>query len=176
MKNPFQIGERLYLRPWSPDDAPQVTSWMNDPQVWSNLAQHRPKTQASIEKFLEQKTQSETDVLFFIAHRETDALLGCCGLHHLDLRNRSATLGMYLGDPTGRGKGYGTEALRLVVRYAFDTLNLHRIELDVYEDNPQAIRCYEKAGFVREGLKRQHTFRNGRWTNTVIMAVLRDER
>ena len=88
---------------------------------------------------------SGNDVLFGIVVRETDRLIGSIGLNQIDFRYRSASLGMMMGEKSMWGKGYGTEATRLVVRYAFEELHLNRVQLHVYEYNLRGMRVYEKS-------------------------------
>ncbi len=88
---------------------------------------------------------------------------------------RRASFGILIGDKAAWGKGYGSEATRLMLRHAFETLNLNRVWLHVYEYNQRGIRAYEKVGFRREGVLRQDTFRDGRYWDTIAMAVLREE-
>jgi RimJ/RimL family protein N-acetyltransferase len=175
MQNPFLIGAKVYLRPLGLDDAALLTSWLNDREVIRNLRAYRPLTRLAEEAFLRKLGESESDVVLGIVARETDQLLGGTGLHQIDSRNRHAQFGIFLGEKTSWGKGYGTEATRLIVRYAFDTLNLNRVWLHVYEDNDRALRVYEKVGFRIEGRLRQDTFRDGRYWDTIVMAVLREE-
>ena len=104
----------------------------------------------------------------------TGQLIGFGGLFDIS-RAMAATLFVGIGERDHWGQGHGTEATSLMVRYAFETLNLNRVWLHVYEYNRRGIRAYEKAGFRREGLLRQDTFRDGRYWDTVVMAVLRDE-
>jgi RimJ/RimL family protein N-acetyltransferase len=101
--------------------------------------------------------------------------LGNVGLHDIDWKNSSATFGIFLGEKQFWGQGYGTEATRLMLRFAFHTLNLHRVELEVFEFNPRAIRAYEKAGFRLEGTRRESFFQDGRYWNAHRMGVLREE-
>ena len=110
-----------------------------------------------------------------IVAREGDVPLGMTGLHKIDPRHRHAEFGIMLGDPDRWGQGHGSEATRLMVRYGFETLNLHRIWLHVYEDNARGIRAYEKAGFRKEGVLRQDCFREGRYWDTIVMGLLREE-
>ena len=107
--------------------------------------------------------------------RETDNLIGMTGLHHIDARNRHASFGITIGDKQLWGKGHGTKATGLMIRHAFRTLNLNRLWLHVYEYNPRAIRVYEKLGFRIEGRLRQDMFRDGRYWDTLVMGVLREE-
>jgi RimJ/RimL family protein N-acetyltransferase len=84
-------------------------------------------------------------------------------------------VGIGIGEPDYRGKGYGTDAMRVILRFAFMELNLHRVSLDVFEYNPRAIRSYEKAGFVIEGRKRRVVNRDGRRWDDIYMGILREE-
>jgi RimJ/RimL family protein N-acetyltransferase len=175
VQNPFLIGSKTYLRPLEKSDGAVLLPWVNDAEVTRHLLLHRPMNLKAEEDFIERITQSEQDVLLGIVVRETDRLIGACGLNRIDAKNRSAPFGIFLGDKGSWNQGHGTEATRLIVGYAFDTLNLHRVWLHVFEDNARAIRCYEKTGFRREGLLRQDHFRAGRYWNTVVMGILRDE-
>lgn len=175
MKNAFLVGERIYLRPLEPSDAAAVTPWFNDPDTRRTILWHRPMTVAGEEDFLRKLAQSETDVVLGISLKADDRLIGVTGLHKIDFRDRHAEFGINLGDAAERGKGYGTEATRLIVGYAFETLNLNRVELRVYENNERAIRAYQRVGFQREGVLRRSVHREGRWMDTYVMAVLRDE-
>ena len=175
MKNPFLIGTRIYLRPLDQADAPLLQPWMNDAEVTRNLRAYRPFSLRDEEAFIDRIAKDEHAVAFGIVLRETDRLIGTTGLHDLQFRNRHAQFGISLGDKNEWGKGYGTEATRLVVRYAFETLNLNRVWLHVYEDNRRGIRCYEKASFKQEGVLRHDIYRDGRYGNTIVMGILRAE-
>ncbi len=102
-------------------------------------------------------------------------MIGGCGFFNLDDRNRSAEFGISIGDKTCWDKGYGTEAVRLLCRHGFDTLNLNRIYLRVLETNPRAIRAYEKAGFTHEGRQRQAWYKDGRYLDFLVMSILKEE-
>jgi UDP-4-amino-4,6-dideoxy-N-acetyl-beta-L-altrosamine N-acetyltransferase len=175
VKNAFLIGERIYLRPPEREDAPLIAGWLNRPEVRRSLRVHRPMGVAAEEKFLSERAQTDTDITLVIALREADRPVGVVGLHQIDAANRHAAFGIAIGEPAEWDKGYGSEALRLLVGYGFDTLNLERVWLDVYENNPRAIRAYERAGFVREGVLRRHVFREGRYWDVHVMGVLREE-
>jgi RimJ/RimL family protein N-acetyltransferase len=101
--------------------------------------------------------------------------LGNCGLHNIDWRNRSADAGIFIGEVNRWNQGYGTEAMQLLLAHGFETLNLHRIALRVYENNPGAIRSYEKVGFTVEGHQRQAEFQSGEYLDVILMSVLRSE-
>ncbi len=175
MKHPFLVGPNVYLRALDRSEASIILPWVNDQRVIRNLLIHRPTSLAAEEAFIESVTRSDTDVVMGICERSTDRLIGACGLHRIDSRNRHAMYGIFIGEADARGKGYGTEVTSLMVGYGFATLNLNRVWLHVYEDNKGAIRAYEKVGFRLEGVLRQDNFREGRYGNTVVMGILRSE-
>jgi RimJ/RimL family protein N-acetyltransferase len=176
MKNPFLIGTKVYLRPLEREDAPLFVPWVNDTEVTRTLeAIYRPINLQTEVDFIEKIYKSEHDVVLGIAVRATDALIGVVGLHQINFKNRGAVFGIFIGEKDEWGKGYGTEATALTAGYAFATLNLNRVVLRVYEDNERGIRAYEKVGFRREGVLRQDTYREGRYWDTFVMGILREE-
>jgi len=175
MKHAFRIGERVALRPLELEDAELLRSWFNNPEIHQHLGQHRALNAAAEREWLEGLHKRAEDHVFGIALRETGALIGCCGLHRVVLPHRSAELGVTIGEPARLNQGYGGEALRLLLAYGFDTLGLHRIELRVHENNPRAIRCYERLGFRREGEKREARWWAGRWWSVLEYAILERE-
>ncbi len=175
MRNPYLVGAHVYLRPVETDEAPRIAPWFNDPEVTRFMRRFRPMSIAEEVDFLQKMRSSDTELALAIALRETDDLIGIIGLNNIDARNRHAALGIGIGEKQFWGKGYGTEATGLVIRYAFQTLNLNRLWLHVYEFNTRAIRVYEKLGFQVEGRLRQDTFCEGRYWDTLVMGVLREE-
>jgi RimJ/RimL family protein N-acetyltransferase len=175
MQNPFLVGQLVYLRPLELADAQTIVPWFNDSEVTRYLLLCRPMSLADEQEFLRRLSERPTDLAVGIAVREGDRLIGTAGLHQMDVRNRHAALGISIGDREAWGKGYGTEATQLLVRHAFFTLNLNRVWLHVYEYNDRALRVYEKIGFQVEGRLRQDTFRDGRYWDTIVMGVLRED-
>jgi RimJ/RimL family protein N-acetyltransferase len=172
MSHAFLTGKTVALRALDRADAPVILPWVNDQRVIEHLLIHRPTSLAAEEAFIDSLARNDHDVVLGIAERESGRLVGVCGLHRIDLKNRHAEFGIFIGESDARGKGLGTEATALVIKYAFETLNLHRVWLRVYEDNKPAIRAYEKVGFRQEGVLRQENFRRGRYWNTVVMGLL----
>lgn len=101
--------------------------------------------------------------------------IGSARLHSVDMEHRRARYAVGLFDPAHWGKGYGTEATRLVLAHAFDCLGLHRVDLRVLEHNQRAIACYERCGFVHEGIERESALIAGRWHSDVFMSILEEE-
>lgn len=176
MKNPFLIGTKIYFRALEPDDAPLLVAWVNDPEVTRTLELfYRPRNLQAEREFIESVNKSAQDVVFAIVVKETDAVIGVAGLHRINFKERHAVFSIFIGEKSEWGKGYGTEATALMVGYAFDTLNLNRVSLQVYEYNQRGIRAYEKVGFVREGVLRQEHYYAGRYWDTIAMAILKEE-
>jgi RimJ/RimL family protein N-acetyltransferase len=175
VKNPFLIGTKIYLRPLEREDAGTLVPWFNDPEVTRYLKRYRPMNRRGEEEFIDKLSTDESAIPLGIVVRETDALIGAGGLHHLDFKNRSAAFGISIGEKSEWGQGYGGEATGLIVRYAFETLNLNRVWLLVYEFNERGRRTYEKVGFQKEGVLRQDYYRDGRYWDTLTMAILRQD-
>ncbi|MBI5369516.1 MAG: GNAT family N-acetyltransferase [Planctomycetes bacterium] len=175
MGNPFRIGERVYLRPIELEDVPRLARWVNDPEVHEGLSVLYPKNLERERAWVEGLYQRPEEVVFLIVAREGEVPIGSCGLHQIQLANRKAVFGILIGEKAYWNQGYGSEALHLIAEYGFNSLNLHRIELSVYEYNARAIRCYQKAGFREEGRKREGRFWNGRYWDVLEMGILARE-
>jgi len=167
-------GEAVRLRPAEERDLPKFVEWLADPEVtrWLAAMGDPPTLEDEIEWY-EAKRSDPNNVLWSIETIE-GRLIGNVELRVVPQANR-AELGIAIQDMSQWSKGYGTETVRLVLHYGFEELELNRIELTADEKNHRAIRCYEKCGFRHEGLLRQHRLVDGRYGNTVVMAVLADE-
>jgi RimJ/RimL family protein N-acetyltransferase len=172
------IGDRVRLRHVEREDLAQFVEWLNDPEVVQGISMYTPLSMAEEENWFDKmlKNPVEERPLCIEAKQEDGwQMIGNSGFFGIDWRNRSAELGIFIGDKSFWNQGYGTEVMRLLLRYGFSTLNLHRIFLRVFEDNPRAIRTYEKAGFVHEGRLRQGEFHDGQFHDVLVMSVLRPE-
>src|SRR5262249_24118667 len=152
---------KIYLRPLEREDAPVLVPWFNDPEVNRTLLQYLPLNLRAEEQFIEKLYQDDRQVVLGIVRRDDDRLIGSTGLHPIRPKERHTGFGIVIGDKESWNQGYGSEATALLVRYAFETLNLNRVWLHVFEENARAIRTYEKAGFRREGLLRQDRYHEG---------------
>ena len=167
-------GRKVRLRAPERKDLPLFVRWLNDTEVTRYLTLYWPLSMAEEEQWFENLLKRENDRVFVIETEEGKPI-GNMGLHNIDWKNRKAVLGIFIGEKDYWGKGYGTDAIKTLLRFAFEELNLNRVELRVFEFNTRAIRCYEKCGFVTEGRLRQSLFRNGRYHDELVMAVLREE-
>jgi len=171
-------GERIRLRAIEREDLSLFVRLLNDPEVSAGLLHYLPFSLADEEQwFLEMQKRPMDEHPLVIEVRQGDDWLpvGDCGFFKIDWRCRVGEVGILIGEKHLWNQGYGTEAMLLLLRHGFNTLNLNRIALDVYENNPRAIRSYEKAGFVNEGRKRQAMYKDGKYIDVLQMSVLREE-
>jgi RimJ/RimL family protein N-acetyltransferase len=175
MINPFLIGERIYLRPLELEDAETFIPWINDQEVIRTLGIAYPRNLLSERRWIENLYQDDRNIVLGIVVKEGDRLIGSTSLHRIDYRNGNAMFGILIGAKEEWGKGYGTEVTRLMVRYGFEVLNLHRIYLYVYAHNLAGISAYTRAGFQQEGVLREHYYRDGRYYDVILMGILRQE-
>jgi RimJ/RimL family protein N-acetyltransferase len=166
---------RIFFRPIEPEDEPVLRRWINDPRIWSTLGQRTPANSVREMEWINNYGKSTTDYVFGVALKDGNRLVGSIGLHDINPINHKAILGIMIGEVECQNQGYGTEAVRLALRYAFEELNLNRVALHVFDHNPRAIHVYEKAGFVFEGRQRQAFFRHGKFRDVLCYAVLREE-
>ncbi len=172
-------GDLVTLRPFRDEDVPLLHQWSNDPDVlrWLHLSEDPPELMQSLEAHRERWERIRDDPAQMSWRIDTkDALpIGELGLLAIHPSHRRAELGISIGEEPYRGRGYGTDAIRTLLRHAFGTFGLRRVQLITDEDNERGIRCYEKSGFAREGLLRQHRLRHGEPLNMMIMGALSEE-
>lgn len=170
------VGEHIYLSPVSIEDAEKYTRWLNNFETTDYIGQStRIYTIEKENKFLENCSEKKNDVTLGIVKLDNNELIGNCRLKDIDVVNRVATLGIFIGEKEERSKGYGSEAIKLLLDYGFNYLNLHEINLDVYSFNKRAIRCYEKVGFKEYGRRRECIYLNGKYYDTISMDILKSE-
>ncbi|RLC84789.1 MAG: N-acetyltransferase [Chloroflexi bacterium] len=171
------VGEKVRLRPIERDDLPRYVEWFADPEVRRYLALYLPFSLAQEERWFEnllERLERREDVVLAIETAE-GVHIGNVGLHRIDWRNRNAELGIAIGERSYWNQGYGTDAIRTLLGLAFREMNLHRVFLRVDADNARGIRCYEKAGFRREGVLREAVFKEGAYHDQYIMSILQSE-
>ena len=148
MNNAFRSSSRICFRPAEVERGPIYQAWINDPENHQFLARFRPLNGLEEKQWIEKGHERKGEYQFEIALCEGERPIGLCSIHVGENPNRSGELGILIGDREFQSKGYGSEAMGLLLDYGFATLGLHRIQLYVYANNARAIRCYEKVGFV----------------------------
>jgi RimJ/RimL family protein N-acetyltransferase len=170
-------GDKVELGPVQREYLGKYVEWLNDWEVSRFLAPGVPFLLNLDDEtdWFERRRQDKDNIVFAILALPEKQLIGNCGAHRLDWKNRSAVFGIVIGDKNYWNKGYGTDATRTLLRFAFEQLGLNRVELEVYDFNPRAIRAYEKAGFRRDGVRRQALYRDGAFHDTYLMGILRED-
>lgn len=171
-------GERVRLSAVERENLKKYHEWLNDPEVTRGLDLYLPLSMADEENWFDSMTKrnpNEKPFAIEIKKGKTWKLIGNCGFHNIDTKNRCGEVGIVIGDKTEWNKGYGAEAMTLLQRHGFETLNLNRVYLRVYADNVRAVRSYEHAGFVLEGRLREANYKHGKYQDVLLMGVLRSE-
>lgn len=164
------------LRPLRKEDSKLLYQWITDRDLFILNAPYKPVSEMEHEKWVESMLLERSDlVLFVIEDLASSLAIGTCQLLNVNARHRSAELQIRIGDESARGKGLGTEAVKLLLNFGFRDLNLHRIYLHVFKANKRAARAYEKCGFHHEGLLRQAAFIDGGWKDVNVMGILKTD-
>lgn len=164
-------GEKIYLSPVNVDDVEAYVKWLNDTNITKYLTIYNSLISMTGERnFLE--NESTKEFMFAIVRKEGDLLLGNIGLDNIDYKNGRATLGIFIGEEDNLSKGYGSEAIKLIICYAFEELRLHNINLNVFDDNIRAQKAYVKCGFVECGRRHDALYRNGKYHDEIMMEII----
>jgi RimJ/RimL family protein N-acetyltransferase len=169
-------GSRVVLRRHTAENLGAFRRWYSDPEI-ARLARYQeaPMRSEEIERFFTARVVGSEALAMAIHERASDRLVGTCAFSQLDGENGSALYHITIGEKDVWGRGYGTEATRLMLDHAFGKLGLHRVALFVFEFNERAIRTYRRCGFVVEGRSRESIYRDGRWWDELAMSVLESD-
>lgn len=168
-------GERIYLRPITMADTARIVRWRNEERVRKNFIYQALFTEETHIRWMETKVASGEVIQFIICLKEKDRPIGSVYFRDIDRNNRKAEYGIFIGEADMAGRGIGSETARLAVQYAREQLKLHKLLLRVFADNRGAVRSYEKAGFVQEGLLRAEYRTEEGYRDLMMMAVLFEE-
>jgi RimJ/RimL family protein N-acetyltransferase len=171
-------GPRVRLTALKPEDAEAWARWYEDVEFarMFDSTPAFPRSQNRLRAYLDDlDKRRDTTFVFAIRPLYADDIIGYCELDGVQWNNRSAWLAIAIGDPNHRGVGYGTEALLLLLRFAFHELNLHRVQLTVFQYNTRAIAVYERLGFQREGNYRDALLRDGKRFDMYLYGILSHE-
>lgn len=171
-------GKNIRLREVRKEDLETINSLSNEVEVQINLSTRLPSpTPIGVdEKWYEEYTKEYgIDFVQFVIEKLDGTVIGKCGTGHIDWKNSCVTVWIFIGNPENRGKGYGTEALQLLVDFAFNEMNMNRVQLIVFGFNERAVNSYKKVGFSVEGIYKQEVFRDGKYTDVYQMSILKSE-
>lgn len=169
-------GKLVDLTPLTDADSDAMLRWINDRDLVLLSSAFRPVDDADHRAWFDSIRHRPDVVIFGIRERAGGRLVGSCQLLGISPTHHKAELQIRIGEADARGRGYGREAVELLLDFAFKDLNLHRVELTVLAGNEPAIKTYLGAGFVNEGTLRQAAHIDGGYVDLVFMGILRDER
>jgi RimJ/RimL family protein N-acetyltransferase len=175
--SPF-VGEKITLRPVDNGDIDAIMEWWNTYETRRYLLNYIPHSRSQEEEWIKHTilaANEKTDFTFAIIGNEGGKFLGTCSLMQIDWIYRAAAAGIAIHNPANHGLGYGSDALLSLLKFGFGSLNLHRVELGVFEFNPRAKHVYVKIGFTETGRKRKHVFFEGTYYDEILMDFLSDE-
>jgi RimJ/RimL family protein N-acetyltransferase len=165
----------VYLSPPAAEDSAALFRWINDRDEVLHSSGYKPVSPASHDVWFASVQERGDTAFFAIRLAESNRLIGTCQLTGIHPVYRSAELRIRIGEGNMRGKGCGTQALQLLLKFGFHDLNLHRIWLHVFTRNDAACRVYRKLGFTDEGVLRDAAFLDGRYEAIRVMSLLEDE-
>jgi RimJ/RimL family protein N-acetyltransferase len=171
-------GDGIRLRAIEESDLPRFVEWLNDPEVYKHLRLMYPLSMDMEQAWfahLKDRDPACRPLGIEIQRPEGWVFIGNVGFNTVDWVNRSAELGIFIGEKQYWSQGYGKKAVSLLLRFGFNSLNLHRIMLRVHANNPRAIRSYQAVGFIHEGTLRDELFQDGQYYDVLLMSILRSE-
>jgi len=169
-------GKLVRLRAVQGSDCEGGWRWLNDREVTLHYSRGYPVSRAEQQVWLDEASRQTSPPAIVLAIDTLEGRhIGIINLDGSDRENRSAELGIMIGEKDCWRRGYGTDAIITLLRFAFDEINLNRVWLDVNAENGRAIACYRKCGFVEEARFRQHRYKLGRYSDTLIMGILAAE-
>jgi RimJ/RimL family protein N-acetyltransferase len=170
-------GKLVRLRAPEMTDLDRYYTWINDREVTQRLVMRYPVPLAAEEAWLRAHATKPLsyDHVWFAIDAKDGTHIGGINFHVVRPENRNARLGIMIGDKSRWSQGYGTDAMLTLLRFGFEEMNLHRIDLTVDAENARAIACYRKCGFIEEGRMRECRYQQGTYGDQLVMSVLRDE-
>lgn len=175
VNNSFLTGEHVYLRTVEKEDLGYIKRWYNDFELRKLTAIDIPSTEKYMEQFYEKVQDTSDRIWFMVVEKESNNVIGEVGLLRMYPTWRTTDLTIIIGEKAYREKGYGKEAIILLMDYAFGFLNFHRISIGVVGFNDAALRFYEKIGFKQEGIQRDGYYFNYEYHDFIMMSILEDE-
>lgn len=174
--NPFLSGQNIYLREVLISDVTgSYYRWMNDPGITQFLeSRFRPNSIESLTEYVKSKTADSSNIFLAIILKEDHRHIGNIKLGPINWVHRFADIGIVVGEKDCWGKGYASEAIGLVTKFAFDTLNLHKLTASCYEMNHGSVKAFQKAGFYIEGIRKSHFYCQGTYVDDILLAILKN--
>ncbi len=168
-------GERILLRPFGRDYLPYIQKWSNDAELRRLIGEVAPMSRADTEKWYKELLSDKDRVWFAIVLKKGDRVIGEAGMLRMFRPWRSTDMTIIIGERDAWGKGYGKEAGRLLLKYAFERLGFHRVSIGVVGSNKNALRFWKSLGFKKEGIERDAHFYDNEYIDGIMMSILENE-
>lgn len=169
-------GEQVILRALERDDLERCYRWMNDPNIVWTLKSRYPIPFQGEAEWLENAVNPAPNERHFAIERKDDRVhIGNASIHDIDWVSRTAAFGLFLGEPAAWNRGYGSDAVRTLVRFAFAEMNLRKLRINVFDYNDRAKHVLSSNGFVQEGKLAREFYRDGEYHDIVILSIFGDQ-
>lgn len=165
-------GRELYLRTLESRDLDRTWEWLHRPDIYSKIGVKVPFTKEQQEQWFAKLQNDPAKIVFAICWKKNDKHIGNVSLDMIDRRHRNARLSIFIAEKTIRGKGFGSEALELLQKYAYSVLKLHKLWCKTDSGFPEVLRFYEKQGFRQEGLLREHEIKDGLFVDKILLSKI----
>lgn len=168
-------GKNVYIRPITEEDTDLIINWRNSDAVRPYFIYQKPFTKEGHLQWLHEMIDSGRGFQFIVCKNDTDEPVGCTYLRDYDRKNRKIEYGVFLGSEDIKGKGIGTEILKLTLQFAFQNLEINKVFARAFADNQASIHCFLKGGFQKEAYLREEVYVNGEYRDIVFLSILRKE-
>lgn len=176
LEKPILQGDTIFLRPLGPDDAETIFASLSDEESMRLTGTQQSFTLEQVQAFYAKVPDADDRIDYAIVLKDgSDLMVGEVVFNDIDFDNKSANFRIALANQKYFGKGYGSQATKLIIKHGFEVLDLHRIELEVFDFNPRAIHVYKKVGFVQEGVKRDVLLWEGKFQSAIVMSMLKSD-
>lgn len=175
-ENGMLFGKEIYLRPMTEEDTDLIVLWRNREFVRRNFIYQKPFTREGHLKWIHTMVNAGKVVQFMICENASKRPVGSVYLRDIIQEHKRAEYGIFIGEEDAIGRGYGTQAVKLIVAYGFEYLHLHKIMLRVLAKNERARKSYEKAGFVQEAYLKDEVFLQGAFQDVIYMAMINEKK
>ncbi len=170
----FLEGKKVILRPFTKNDIPTLTRWINDPEVRQFLIATFPTSEEKEEEWIKSLGSDDKNIVLAIETKE-GVLIGSMGIHRISWKDGVCTTGALLGEKDYWGKGYGTDAKMALLDYIFNTLNLRKVCSDVYTFNKRSLQYSLHCGYKIEGTRKKHIFKKGKYWDLIELGLFKED-
>ena len=169
-------NKKIFLSPVEEENIEQLRQWRNRPDLRQYFREYKEISKISqLKWFTKHVNEDPNEINFEIHDYESNKLIGHCVLSQIKWTNRTSEFGIYIGDDSFLGKGYGKDALETLIKYGFEEICLNRIWAEVYSINENALNLYKKVGFEVEGILKQHVYKNGKFIDSFLIGLLKEK-